>query len=68
MNENVQCVDKMFVVSELKASLSLDSKEFEANFNSAKPTKDNSNIIFYGFGSVKSSTALEIAHKLGFKK
>lgn len=55
-------------LSKLKASFSLDDAEFKATFNTTKPTKDDANILFYGFCSVKSTTALEIVHKLGFKK
>jgi rhodanese-related sulfurtransferase len=58
----------LFIVTELKASLSLDPDQFKAKFNSVKPAKDDQNIVFYGYCSIKSTTALEIAHKLGFKK
>jgi len=55
-------------VTKLKASLQLDPEQFTAQFSAAKPAKDDQNIVFYGFSSVKSTAAVEIAHKLGFKK
>jgi len=55
-------------LSKLKASFSLDDEQFKATFCSTKPGKDDANLLFYGFCSVKSTTALEIVHKLGFKK
>jgi len=56
------------LVTKLKASLQLDPEEFETEFRAKKPAKDNESIVFYGFSSVKSTAAVEIAHKLGFKK
>lgn len=58
----------LFTVTQLKTALSLDAEQFKATFKSVKPAKDDQTIVFYGFCSVKSTTALEIAHKLGFKK
>jgi rhodanese-related sulfurtransferase len=55
-------------LSIMKASFSLDDEQFRVKFGKAKPAKDSADIVFYGFCSVKSTTALEIAHKLGFKK
>jgi len=55
-------------VTKLKASLQLDAEQFATQFSAAKPAKDGQNIVFYGFSSVKSTAAVEIAHKLGFKK
>ena len=46
----------------------MDAEQFKEAFKSDMPTKDSQNIVFYGFCTVKSATALEIAHKLGFKK
>jgi len=55
-------------VTKLKASLQLDPEQFEAQFYATKPAKHGQKIVFYGFSSVKSAAAVEIAHKLGFKK
>jgi len=56
------------VVTSLKASLSMDAELFKETFKGDMPPKESQNIVFFGFSSVKSSTALEIAHKIGFKK
>ena len=56
------------LVTKLKASLQLNPEQFEAHFGAMKPAKDGHNIVFYGFSSVKSTAAVEIAHKLGFKR
>jgi len=55
-------------VTKLKASLQLDPEQFATQFSAAKPAKDGQNVVFYGFSSVKSTAAVEIAHKLGFRK
>jgi len=55
-------------VTKLKASLQLDPQQFKTQFGATKPAKDGNDIVFYGFTSVKSIAAVEIAHKLGFKR
>jgi len=55
-------------VTKLKVSLQLDPEQFALQFSASKPAKDGQNIVFYGLSSVKSTAAVEIAHKLGFKK
>jgi len=55
-------------LTKLKAALKMDAAEFRANFDDARPPMDDPNIIFYGFCSVKSMAAVEIAQKLGFKR
>lgn len=55
-------------LTKLKASLQLDVEQFETQFRTTKPAKGGQDIVFYGFSSVKSTAAVEIAHKLGFKK
>jgi len=62
------CMHVGCLVTKLKASLQLDPREFALQFNATKPEKNGQNIVFYGFSSVKSAAAVEIAHKLGFKK
>jgi len=52
----------------LKEALQLEAPAFELKFGIKKPEMLSKNIVFYGFGSVRSSAAVEIAHKLGFKK
>lgn len=55
-------------VTKLKASLQLEPEQFETQFGATKPAKDGRDVVFYGFSSVKSTAAVEIAHKLGFKR
>jgi len=55
-------------LSSLKESLQLEPPAFELKYGVKKPELLSKNIVFYGFGSVRSSAAVEIAHKLGFKK
>jgi len=55
-------------VTKLKASLQLDPEQFRTQFSATKPAKDGESVVFYGLSSVKSTAAVEIAHKLGFKK
>ncbi|ESN92567.1 hypothetical protein HELRODRAFT_107973 [Helobdella robusta] len=56
-------------LTQLKASLQLDESEFTARFHIRKPSPTDSHLmVFYGLSSVKGMSALEIAHKLGFKK
>ncbi|XP_060085442.1 thiosulfate:glutathione sulfurtransferase-like isoform X1 [Ylistrum balloti] len=52
----------------LKESLMLKDERFIELFNIPKPRPNDEDIVFVGFGPIKSSTALEIAHKMGFKK
>jgi len=56
-------------LTKLKAAFTSEPAQFEAEFGTRKPTKEEAGqIIFYGHCAVKSTTALEIAHKLGYKK
>jgi len=52
----------------LKEALQLEPPAFELRFGVKKPEILSKHIVFYGFGSIRSSAAVEIAHKLGFKK
>jgi len=56
-------------LTKLKAALTLDPAAFQTEYGAAKPSKDDTlSLVFYGLSSVKSTTALEIAYKLGYKK
>ena len=46
----------------------MTDEAFMEKYKAQKPQQKDTNIVFAGFKSVKSSAALEIAHKLGFKK
>jgi hypothetical protein len=41
---------------------------YASQYGVAKPNKDGSDVIFYSLSSVQSSAAVELAHKMGFKK
>ena len=68
LNFKQLCMCDGCLVTKLKASLQLDVEQFETQFRTTKPAKAGQDIVFYGFSSVKSTAAVEIAHKLGFKK
>lgn len=55
-------------LTKLKAALALSDEEFKQTYDKPKLQKDDINVIFYGLSSVKSSAAVEIAHKMGYKK
>lgn len=59
---------KNIPLEQLKEALCLDPEEFERTYGMTKPTKKDCRLVFYATGPVKSSTALELAQKLGFKK
>lgn len=52
----------------LRDAFQLDDCAWQSKFNSDKPSKNGQNIIFYARGPIASSAAVEIAHKLGYKK
>jgi rhodanese-related sulfurtransferase len=54
-------------LSVLKASLALPSDCFRDTFLMEKPDLKNPDVVFYGRGPNHSMTALEIAHKSGYK-
>jgi len=55
-------------LSQVKAALQLAAEEFVERFKHEKPQKHDTKLVFYGLCEVKSCAALEIAHKLGYKK
>uniref|UniRef100_A0A2P2HVJ2 Thiosulfate sulfurtransferase/rhodanese-like domain-containing protein 3 n=1 Tax=Hirondellea gigas TaxID=1518452 RepID=A0A2P2HVJ2_9CRUS len=52
----------------LRDAFQLSEADWQQKFNTAKPNKINKGIIFYARGPIASSAAVEIAHKLGYKK
>lgn len=52
----------------LKEAFTVADNVYLERYGVSKPEKHDTNVIFVGFGPVKSTTALEIAHKLGYKK
>jgi len=57
----------MCTVTELKSALLMGETEFQQKYDSLKPRRDDTNIVFYGLSAVKSGAAVQIAHQLGFK-
>jgi len=55
-------------LSALKRALLQDSEDFFAQYGIPKPSKTDEYLVFYSLNHVKGVTALEIAHRLGFRK
>jgi len=55
-------------LSTLKQALLLDSDDFYSQYGIPKPQKHDEYVVFYSLNHVKGVTALEIAHRLGFRK
>ena len=58
----------MLLVNDLRRALQMEDDLFASQYGVAKPNKDGSDVIFYSLSSVQSSAAVELAHKMGFKK
>jgi len=52
----------------LKLALQLSDEEWSREFQVEKPDKGDRNLVFYARGPNASSAAVEIAHRLGFKR
>jgi len=55
-------------LSTLKRALLQDSDDFYSQYGIPKPRKTDEYLVFYSLNHVKGVTALEIAHRLGFRK
>jgi len=55
-------------LSALKRALLQDSDDFFSQYGIPKPQKNDEYLVFYSLNHVKGGTALEIAHRLGFRK
>lgn len=55
-------------LSTLKRALLQDCDDFASQYGICKPGKSDEYLIFYSLNHVKGVTALEIAHRLGFRK
>jgi len=53
---------------EVKTALQLSEGEWLSQFQMEKPDKHDRNLVFYARGPNASVAALEIAHRLGFKR
>jgi len=52
----------------LKAVFQLSDQQWLERFQQSKPSKNDKAIVFYGRGNIASSSAVEIAHRMGYKK
>ncbi|XP_076066575.1 thiosulfate:glutathione sulfurtransferase-like isoform X1 [Oratosquilla oratoria] len=52
---------------EIKSALQMSEAQWESQFLMPKPAKYERNLVFYARGPNAASTAVEIAHRLGFK-
>ena len=52
----------------LRDAFQMSEEEWRSRFSASKPTKKDKGIIFYARGPIASSAAVEIAHKMGYKK
>lgn len=52
----------------LRGAFQLSPEEWQQKFGTPKPAKASLGIIFYARGPIASSAAVEIAHKLGYRK
>ncbi|KRY60772.1 Thiosulfate sulfurtransferase/rhodanese-like domain-containing protein 3 [Trichinella britovi] len=55
-------------LGQLSEALKLTPEAFRKQYHFDKPTKYDANIVFHGLSHIKSTAALEIAHKYGYKK
>ncbi|GAB1605426.1 thiosulfate sulfurtransferase/rhodanese-like domain-containing protein 3 [Argonauta hians] len=55
-------------LGQIKEALLMADDVFLEKYSVPKPALQDTNIVFVGLGPIKSSAALEIAHKIGFKK
>ena len=44
----------------------MSETEYLEKYDSQKPHRNDTDIVFYGLSAVKSAAAVEIAHQLGF--
>ena len=57
-----------FPVTKLKNSMNIEENDFIDAYKKPRPSGLGERLVFYGLSNVKSESALELAHKAGFKK
>lgn len=55
-------------LGQIKDALAMEKHAFLELYQVDKPEQQDTNIVFVGLSHIKSSTALELAHRAGFKK
>lgn len=58
----------MSVVGEVSEAFSLDTEDFQRKYGTSKPSPEDDNILFYCLAGVRSRTAMEAVHQLGYTK
>ncbi|XP_064638591.1 thiosulfate sulfurtransferase/rhodanese-like domain-containing protein 3 isoform X1 [Lineus longissimus] len=54
-------------LGEVKKAFSMSESEFVQKYRVNMPSKMDRNVVFYGLGPIKSTAALELVHKVGYK-
>ena len=55
-------------MGQIGEALSMTNKDFQTQFGASKPSVEDTNIVFHCRSGIRSKTALDIAHQLGFTK
>ena len=55
-------------VGEVEDALALNPDQFEAKYGAKKPSKGDANIVFHCRAGVRSLSALQSAHQMGYSK
>lgn len=55
-------------VGEVEDALGLTPDQFEAKYGAKKPSKDDTNIVFHCRAGVRSLSALQSAHQMGYSR
>ena len=56
------------LVGEVEDALALQPGEFEAKYGAKKPSKEDTNIVFHCRAGVRSLSALQSAHQMGYSR
>ena len=56
------------VVGEISEAFSLNAEDFQKKYGTLKPSKEDENVLFYCKAGVRSRTAMETVHQLGYTK
>ena len=58
----------LILVGEVEEALALNPGEFEAKYGAKKPSKQDTNIVFHCRAGVRSLSALQSAHQMGYSR
>ena len=56
------------LVGEVEEALALHPDEFEAKYKAKKPSKKDTNIVFHCRAGMRSLSALQSAHQMGYSR